>query len=263
MCSTSKTGDMLKSIGASSGSDNNSGGGDSSGTFTILPSVVQANQDDYILIDVREKDEPEGAAQSLPKSIQYSLGHIIRDAADKAIEEKLGSEHKGKKIVCYCNIGYRSSIAVRELRRWGYEAVTLQLGITGWTNPAAVSPDYVYLLLDGHNVEKVTLVLSVINGAIANGMSAALILMGEGVDLVKKDTDSSAIAADSMVLGKPFKDVKVLLNGFVKKGGMVFCCKSCVVFRDLTFDDLASFVEPCQAPDVSRMQSTAKVSTTA
>eukprot|EP01134_Creolimax_fragrantissima_P002396 CFRG2396T1 len=244
---------MLKSIGGG-----NKGRDGSSDAPSILPSVVRNNPEQYVLIDVRETNEPGETVPSLPGSVQYSLGHLIRDAADKIIENNIPDEHTGKKIVCYCNIGYRSGIAATELRRWGYESYTLQLGIVGWENPAALSPDYVYLCLDGTNVENVTLMLSVLNGAIGNGMSAALILMGEGVNLVKKC--GSEIECDKMILGKPFKDVKDLLRAFVKKGGIVFCCKSCVVFRKLTFKDLADFVSPCQAPDVSRMQQSAKVS---
>lgn len=88
---------------------------------------VKARQDsgeEFHLVDVRE--ESEWAAGRLPGAIHLSKGVIERDI-EKAIPDTLGH------IVCYCGGGFRSALAVDNLRVMGYRNVwSMAGGFSGW-----------------------------------------------------------------------------------------------------------------------------------
>ena len=88
---------------------------------------VKARQDsgeEFHLVDVRE--ESEWAAGRLPGAIHLSKGVIERDI-EKAIPDTLGH------IVCYCGGGFRSVLAVDNLRVMGYRNVwSMAGGFSGW-----------------------------------------------------------------------------------------------------------------------------------
>ena len=76
---------------------------------SIRPSEIGKDDDKFIVIDVRESDElTEG---SIENSIHLPLGSIIRNARQGKLDK-----YNGKKIVTYCNAGYRGNIAAEELR---------------------------------------------------------------------------------------------------------------------------------------------------
>lgn len=77
-----------------------------------------APRDNFVLIDVRERDEVEAdgtleGAQNLP------LGELIRNARQGKLDNR-----KNKEIVTYCNGGYRGNIGADELIRKGFKATT-------------------------------------------------------------------------------------------------------------------------------------------
>jgi len=88
---------------------------------------VKARQDsgeEFYLVDVRE--ESEWAAGRLPGAIHLSKGVIERDI-EEAIPDTLGH------IVCYCGGGFRSALAVDNLRVMGYRNVwSMAGGFSGW-----------------------------------------------------------------------------------------------------------------------------------
>ena len=91
----------------------------------ITASVLKAQKNDFVIIDVREADELNNG------KIEYSkhmpLGLTIRNAKKKQIEDL-----RGKKLCTYCGTGYRGNIAADELNKEGFNAVTLEGGFPSW-----------------------------------------------------------------------------------------------------------------------------------
>lgn len=59
---------------------------------------------------------------------------IIPGAVALAQVEQQADAYKGKRLVAYCTIGFRSGMKTRRLRRKGLEAVNLKGGILCWTH---------------------------------------------------------------------------------------------------------------------------------
>jgi len=78
-----------------------------------------------IVLDVREPDELEGG--KIDASTNMPLGLVIRNANKGEIDEL-----KDKKICTYCRNGYRGNIAADELKKKGFDAVTLDGGFMAW-----------------------------------------------------------------------------------------------------------------------------------
>src|ERR1043166_8550415 len=84
------------------------------------------NGNDYVLLDVREKDEyREGhlaGALSLPRGfLEIRVEHAVPD--------------KSKPIIAYCAGGTRSLLAGKQLKDMGYESViSMAGGYTAWKN---------------------------------------------------------------------------------------------------------------------------------
>jgi len=80
---------------------------------------------DMVIIDVREPDELKGG--KIDTSTHMPLGLVIRNANKGEIDEL-----KDKKICTYCRNGYRGNIAADELKKKGFDAVTLDGGFMAW-----------------------------------------------------------------------------------------------------------------------------------
>ena len=87
---------------------------------------LKARKEEFVIIDVREADEIESG--KIDGSINMPLGLTIRNAKKKQIEDM-----RGKKICTYCGTGYRGNIAADELKKEGFDAVTLEGGFASWT----------------------------------------------------------------------------------------------------------------------------------
>ncbi|KAL6048539.1 Sulfurtransferase [Balamuthia mandrillaris] len=248
-------------------------------------SQLRKNFDKYFLVDVREaaehqEDHIEGTGANI------GLGPLLRDAADGKL-----ADWKNKKLVCYCNVGYRSGVAARELSGLGFDAVSLNGGLAAWkgyfyllrfpfaiysklwhlfslffcvylllsaaTDPAASSFDFVALL--GRNMEgleQVTMAFSLALVSQKTGKPSAVVLMMDGVEIAKR-----GLIQDSTHVGEPFKPLKPLLEGFLVEGGHIFACRTCVEMRKLKFgEDLEEWARPASAPDVLRWLTSAQSS---
>lgn len=87
-----------------------------------LQERIQAN-DNLILIDVRTKEEYDaghlkGATWIERGILEFTLARTIRDPQTE--------------IVIYCKKGNRSGLAVKELRRLGYQNVKAHVGFDAW-----------------------------------------------------------------------------------------------------------------------------------
>lgn len=91
----------------------------------ISASNLKENKDDFVIIDVREKDEL--ANGKIEGSQHMPLGLTIRNAKKKQIEYL-----RNKKICTYCGTGYRGNMAADELNKEGFNAVTLEGGYPSW-----------------------------------------------------------------------------------------------------------------------------------
>lgn len=80
---------------------------------------------DFVILDVRESDEIEGG--KINNSIHMPLGLVIRNANKGEIDDL-----KDKKICTYCRNGYRGNIAADELKKKGFNAITLDGGFMAW-----------------------------------------------------------------------------------------------------------------------------------
>ena len=91
----------------------------------ITAQDLKARKDEFVIIDVREADEIESG--NIDGSTNMPLGLTIRNAKKKQIEDM-----RAKKICTYCGTGYRGNIAADELKKEGFNAVTLDGGFTSW-----------------------------------------------------------------------------------------------------------------------------------
>ena len=93
---------------------------------SISKDQLKQEQDQYVIIDVREPDEVTNGA--IKNSQNMPLGLTIRNAKKGQIEDL-----KDKKICVYCASGYRGNIAADELVKAGFNAVNLEGGFMAWT----------------------------------------------------------------------------------------------------------------------------------
>jgi len=93
----------------------------------ISSSDLKDKINDFVILDVRELDEIEGG--KINNSTHMPLGLVIRNANKGEIDDL-----KDKKICTYCRNGYRGNIAADELKKKGFNAVTLDGGFMSWEN---------------------------------------------------------------------------------------------------------------------------------
>ena len=93
---------------------------------SISKDQLKQEQDQFVIIDVREPDEV--AKGAIEHSQNMPLGLTIRNAKKGQIEDL-----KNKKICVYCASGYRGNIAADELVKAGFSAVNLEGGYMTWT----------------------------------------------------------------------------------------------------------------------------------
>jgi len=92
---------------------------------SISKDQLKQEQDQFIIIDVREPDEVANGA--IDNSQNMPLGLTIRNAKKGKIDDM-----KDKKICVYCASGYRGNIAADELVKAGFSAVNLEGGYMAW-----------------------------------------------------------------------------------------------------------------------------------
>lgn len=78
----------------------------------------KAGDENVVLLDVRSKEEQ--AVSVIPGA--------ITQAAFEADEDKF----KGKKVIVYCTVGYRSGLYTAKLREKSFDAYNLKGGVLGW-----------------------------------------------------------------------------------------------------------------------------------
>jgi len=75
---------------------------------------------DVVLVDVRGKDERRVST--------------IPGALSKAELEESADAYRGRRVVAYCTVGYRSGLYAAELRRRGFDAWNFAGSLLAWTH---------------------------------------------------------------------------------------------------------------------------------
>eukprot|EP00878_Enallax_costatus_P037472 GHUV01042330.1.p1 GENE.GHUV01042330.1~~GHUV01042330.1.p1 ORF type:complete len:213 (+),score=39.95 GHUV01042330.1:282-920(+) len=83
--------------------------------------LLQQQPDSYLLVDVRNRDE---------QAVSMVEGSNVLTLEEYRTQQEL---HQSKTALCYCTVGYRSSVAAQELMSEGLQAANLQGGILAWT----------------------------------------------------------------------------------------------------------------------------------
>jgi rhodanese-related sulfurtransferase len=91
----------------------------------VTSKELRERKDQYMYVYVREADELEEG--KIDGAINIPLGQLIRKARHGDIDDL-----KGKKIITYCNSGYRGNIAADELNKQGFDTVTIEGGYSAW-----------------------------------------------------------------------------------------------------------------------------------
>ncbi|HKN37357.1 MAG TPA: rhodanese-like domain-containing protein [Terriglobales bacterium] len=85
---------------------------------------MQQRGDDFILVDVREKDE--AAKGMIPSAVNVTRGTLELNIDQVTTD-------KNKKIVLYCGGGSRSALAALSLKKMGFKnLISLAGGYKGW-----------------------------------------------------------------------------------------------------------------------------------
>jgi sulfur-carrier protein adenylyltransferase/sulfurtransferase len=87
------------------------------------PAAVRAGLADLVLIDIREADEYSGGV--IPGAILLPRGLIERDIA-RVVPDR------ARRLVVYCESGWRSVLAARTLAELGYDAASMRGGFDEW-----------------------------------------------------------------------------------------------------------------------------------
>ncbi|HLK33895.1 MAG TPA: rhodanese-like domain-containing protein [Terriglobales bacterium] len=86
---------------------------------------LQSRQEDFVLIDVREKDD--AVKGMIPGAVHISRGMLEHDI-DRVTTDK------DKKIVLYCGGGSRSALSAWMLKKMGFkQVISLAGGYRGWS----------------------------------------------------------------------------------------------------------------------------------
>ncbi len=91
----------------------------------VTPRELPEGKDEYMILDVREADELEEG--KIDGAVNIPLGQLIRKARHGDIDDL-----KKKKIITYCNSGYRGNIAADELNKQGFDTATIEGGYSAW-----------------------------------------------------------------------------------------------------------------------------------
>jgi|SRR5690625_306530 len=95
------------------------------------------------------------------------------------------------------------------------------------------SINYVVTLFDDQaENSKITIALTMAANAARQGLTPAVILMGDAVSLGKPG------AIEAIAIGQPFGTGKELLNEILEKKGRILVCESCMLYKDLSADDI-------------------------
>jgi|GEM_PF-6111947 len=107
--------------------------------FDLTVHEVKKNQDQYVLVDVREADELKGASGSIQGAILATLGPNLSQFLQAADPQK--------KYVFICQGGYRSAKACQLARTCGLTAYNMVGGMRAWqemevdqSSPSPASP---------------------------------------------------------------------------------------------------------------------------
>ena len=95
-------------------------------TSLMLEEIINGSLEDYILIDVRTKEEYAGGYIPTAINIPYDV-----------IADNLPTDNKDAKIIVYCRSGRRSSIADNTLTDLGYTNVVDFGGVSNWEGELA------------------------------------------------------------------------------------------------------------------------------
>ena len=87
----------------------------------VTPRELQEGKVEYMILDVREADELQEG--KIDGAVNIPLGQLIRKARHGDIDDL-----KGKKIITYCNSGYRGNIAADEFHVTGVQGDVSSLG---------------------------------------------------------------------------------------------------------------------------------------
>ena len=94
------------------------------GSLTPAGAVQLMNQDDVVVLDVREPSETAGG--KIAKAVQIPFSALKTRLAEL-------DKHKGKPMLVYCKTGARAGSACRELGKAGFEKVySLNGGLLAW-----------------------------------------------------------------------------------------------------------------------------------
>jgi predicted peroxiredoxin len=89
----------------------------------------------------------------------------------------------------------------------------------------------VVLVTNGLESEKSTLAFTMANGGITAGLKVSVFLTASGVDVARK-------GATDLTHVHPFDPLGELMQDFLRRGGQLWACTSCITGRGYTKDDL-------------------------
>jgi rhodanese-related sulfurtransferase len=100
--------------------------------FAAAEAMSLADSLAFVILDVRE-----------PKEREVS---ILAGSVDRKTYDEHRQEWKGRPVLVYCTIGYRSGLATKKLREEGVEAYNIIGGMLGWAHAGGE-------VLDGKTLE--------------------------------------------------------------------------------------------------------------
>lgn len=241
MCSRSVTG--LPIIAPSSSAS----ASPSTKDLDINVGVVKANRERYLLVDVREESEWEDVIEN---ALKIPMGSILSRV--RVMQE----EWQGKEVVFYCGDGLRSSIVAREMAARGCNARNLAGGRSAWDEPAFSNFALTVVIShDWNDPERAASGTAMALNGMRAGIPTALCFMLDGTNLMV----ANVLQQKPLGAPPPTPDIVKSIAEFLKLGGTIFCCKTCLAAHKLKQEDMEPYVHVFSSPDLLRFSMNGKL----
>eukprot|EP01083_Nonionella_stella_P187533 689290_1 len=228
----------------------------------ITPRQLVNFLEDFVVIDVREKEEIEVKSDepTIKNMVAIPMGKMLSSAWLTTEESKKLMESKPK-ICIVCNSGGRALMVVEWFNaNTNYNFYYLKGGILEYVvqiqdNKVVIDDDFLMVLRSKDSGEKVGIALQLCVAATNKGKTVTLVLMHDAVHLMTK----SFHANNDLECPKPLSPWNVRLQQLIEKKAQIACCNTCLKIRNIEDKDLIEGGKRIKGTDLIDMMDYCKI----